>query len=94
MTTPPIPPDAHLLAFRRILLTVHVGRPLSINTIRDLVSAAGLDGPSLGGLFRAAVSRGWLAPTGRVEASTDPAARGRMVQVYRRRPIAQRRAAA
>ena len=85
--TTPTPDERHLQAFRRVLLTVRIGARFSINDVRDEVTAADLHGQSLGALFKAAACRGWIEPTGRVVASTDRAARGRLVRDYRRRPM-------
>lgn len=79
--------------FKRILATVKAGRVLSVDTIRDELTAAGLDGLTSGSLFRAACVRGWLIPTGTVTPSRERAAKGRLVRQYRRAALTNRRAA-
>lgn len=91
-------PDHVECRYLNLLATVPPRTQASMNTLRERVQDAQLTTFERGELFRYGVRHGYLVALNvRGEPSTDPAAKGRLVSLYRRTtkpvPGAGRRAA-
>jgi hypothetical protein len=70
--------------FLRIIEQTPVGEAVSVNHIRTEIEAAQLKPSSLGGLFRAACTRGLLTTSGTAAICRTPSRKGGRALVYTR----------
>lgn len=77
------PQAAKVDTFARIIGLRRTGSLLSCNDVRAELSAASIEGNAIGHVFRWAEQSGRLVNTGRSVPSTERAARGRRVALWR-----------
>jgi hypothetical protein len=74
---------ADLDTLRQILDGYRPGATLSVDSLRDDLEAAQIKPSQYGGLFRTAVEREWLRPTGRIANSRKGSRRHGVIREYK-----------